>query len=605
MAGPFHFAWAEPGETSFATSAHAVDDEDVVGFEFSHKEGDFASLTLEIRNPRVGLLGPGRKRWAWFSFDTQGSGGVVPIGFFRLIGIPNDFSADACRLEFVARPLDFDAQKLALAATLKVGPWWDSIWLAEEERDNPDSVLESRAMSWHIDPVTHVVSVSDQAVGEDGTINFGMDDFVGESLTTSLSQAPLRKVRVEAEVRWTQSAAGEFSIKKQLIDAFEGAGSGGNLISSYTGDGLAADWPKEGNSIGGGWEFGPCSIEQVDGILFNPVYFLAYSQFISVYKGYTGDWDSYRGNIRVLAQLYHHRPTLNIRYDAKRERVERLTFDLEADVQALLTEPGEDEALTISVSSAAIAEAADPIDSDNPSGMPIGDVKRRAYFTTDRGRRSVEYLIALARAELLRRARAVEVSIQIPFTAALGLSLRKNAVITDGRLPGGQAAGKIVGFRLAWAGGEGAFVGELTIGCMIGQGNTVSAVAGTPDYVEEGVLEAGIQRYTGQTIMPIPGEVTYGNYDVTPNDDGLDFFQLEATDVINSLTVTDGPDAQENVMDQQQPWLDAAGVLAALKANYTKVTLNLKSVTGGPYTTEYEVPVSDLMVPKHINLEAV
>lgn len=603
MPGPFHFAWVEPEDNVFAISAHAVDDEEIVGFDFSHKEGGFASLVLQIRNPRVGMLGPGRARWCWWSFDTQGSGGVVPLFFGRLLGIPTDFTADACTLEFIARPEDFDAQKIALAATLKVDPYWDPIFISEDERENPDSVLESRAESWHIDPVTHVVSVSDQAVGEDGTLSFGMDDFVGESLTPNLAQAPLRKVRVEAEVRWTQAAQGEFNIKNQLLNAFEDAGSDGNLVSSYTGDGLANDWPKEGGSIGGGWGFGPCSMEQVDGILFTPVYFLAYSQFISVYKGYDGDWGGYQGSIRVLAQLYHHRPTLNIRYDAKRERVERLTFDLEADVQALLTEPGEDEAHTISVASASVAEPADPINSDNPTGMPIGDVRRRAYFTTDRGRRSVEYLLALARAELLRRARAVEISIQIPFTSALGLSLRKNAVITDTRLPGGQAAGKIVGYRLAWAGGDAAFAGELTIGCMIGQGNTVSAIPGTPVYVEEGVLEAGIQAYAGEFIMPFPGEVRYGDYSEEPNDDGLDFFQLEADDVINSLTVTNGPDDQENVMDQF--WLDAAGMLAALKANYTTVTLNLKSVTGGPYTTEYEVPVSDLMVPKHINMEAV
>ena len=41
-------------------------DEDVFAFELSHLEGEFATLTIEIRNPRVGLLKPGRMRWCWF-----------------------------------------------------------------------------------------------------------------------------------------------------------------------------------------------------------------------------------------------------------------------------------------------------------------------------------------------------------------------------------------------------------------------------------------------------------------------------------------------------------------------------------------------------------
>lgn len=597
MAGPFHLAWVVPEDNVFATSAHAVDDEDIVGFEFSHKEGGFASLVLEIRNPRVGLLGPGRARWIWWSYDTQGSGGVVPLFFGRLLGIPTNFTADACTLEFRARPENFEAQKIALAATLKVEPWWDPIWVTEEERENPDSVLEARAMNWHIDPVTHVVTVSDQVTGEDGTLNYGPDDFVGDSLTTSVGQAPLRKVRVEAEVHWTQAATGDLDLKKRLLSEFENEGSRRHTVSSYTGDGLESDWPTEGGGIGGGWEFGPSSVEQIH---FEP--YLSFGLYATIVPNRPGG-GLYIGILwlQVLLQLYHYKPTLAVRYDAKRERAETLTFDLEADVQALLTEPGEDEVLTIALSSVAIAEAVDPMNSDNPLGLPIGDVRRRAYFTTDRGHRSVEWLIALARAELLRRARAVEVSIQIPFTAALGLSLRKNVLITDDRLPGGQAAGKIIGYRLAWDGGA-EFVGEFTIGCMIGQGNTVTTTPGTPDYVEEGVLEAGIQHYTGQTIMPIAGEVTYGDFVVPPNDDGYDFFNMSEEQAVDSFSVINGPD--EQALQFRDYFQDLAEVVATLKSNKTEVDIGLKPVNGGPFVTDYVVPVSDLMVPKGINLEA-
>ena len=57
----FHFAWVDPGQTSFS-SGFAREDEQVLSFELSQEEGDFASLRLEVRNPRVGLLSIGRKQ---------------------------------------------------------------------------------------------------------------------------------------------------------------------------------------------------------------------------------------------------------------------------------------------------------------------------------------------------------------------------------------------------------------------------------------------------------------------------------------------------------------------------------------------------------------
>ena len=51
------------------------------------------------------------------------------------------------------------------------------------------------------------------------------------------------------------------------------------------------------------------------------------------------------------------------------------------------------------------ADLGEPIDGE----LPIGDVRRRSYFPTERGLRSLEYLIALARAHLLMRSRAVEI----------------------------------------------------------------------------------------------------------------------------------------------------------------------------------------------------
>ena len=47
----FQFAWGGPAETTF-TAAHAREDEEVFAFTLEHTEGDFATLCIDIRNPR-------------------------------------------------------------------------------------------------------------------------------------------------------------------------------------------------------------------------------------------------------------------------------------------------------------------------------------------------------------------------------------------------------------------------------------------------------------------------------------------------------------------------------------------------------------------------
>ncbi len=107
--GPFFFSWSDPTETTFGPEHH-VWDEDIVTFKLDHTEGNCATLDLDVRNPRIGLLNPGRKVWAWFSYDS-GSGGVVALFFGRLVGVPTNLLAEVVTLSFIAKPLDFLAQK--------------------------------------------------------------------------------------------------------------------------------------------------------------------------------------------------------------------------------------------------------------------------------------------------------------------------------------------------------------------------------------------------------------------------------------------------------------------------------------------------------------
>ena len=60
----FQFAWVGPAETTFGPE-HAREDEEVFAFTLEHTEGDFATLSIDIRNPRRQYLAEGADLWMW------------------------------------------------------------------------------------------------------------------------------------------------------------------------------------------------------------------------------------------------------------------------------------------------------------------------------------------------------------------------------------------------------------------------------------------------------------------------------------------------------------------------------------------------------------
>src|SRR5580765_6359109 len=209
-AGEPYFAWVDASETTFV-SGHMRWDENVFSFSCEQSEGDPANLTVVVRRPRnvsgdpVGLLGPGRKVWAWFAIDC----GTSLFKFFgRLVGVPTSIFEELVTLEFVARPADIVAQKEALAATLRVLPYYDEVVLDEARRSDPEVVLEGYSKIWHYPRDSQTLTVSDEISGEDGLVEFDGASEDGkvlyDGLSLTLTSGPLARVDVNAEFSWTQ-----------------------------------------------------------------------------------------------------------------------------------------------------------------------------------------------------------------------------------------------------------------------------------------------------------------------------------------------------------------------------------------------------------------
>lgn len=627
--GQFFIALVDPNETTFVSATHARNDMDVASFSLAQKEGDFAVFTVTIKNPLEGLLSPTRKRHAWISWD--GPSGIQPLFFGRVVGVPADINKMRTVITFRARPDEYETLKNALADSLRVEPYWDPIWVHPDNLSDADFVLQARTARYHIDRVTHQVTISDLIEAEDGTLIFGPEDGVSaDSVNITYAGPGKSKVQVRAEVNFTQRALGTIDVTRALTNAFAIAGTTHpGMVSSYSWEHLAESWPLPGDQIGGGWSWFDANIEignqrwisEVD-LLNNTLSIWASSYFGAIGEEFGFGFPTIETQYENTLSLGVMRPTMVAQFQAERSRVEIVEFTAVSDIQAILNEPGEDTPIQISLSSNDVGEPIE-IDESGNTIAPIIDPRRTTYMKTDRGVQSMNYLMARARAELIDQARIVHITFVVPFYHVLDVSLRKSAVLTDPRLPGGQATGKIIGYTATGETGSGKFSLAITIACAIGNGGALVALPGDPVYVEDGYVSPGYQQYENAVILLGSGDLTYDDYrGYTVDDDGIDFFNPSAETMLLSVIVTNGPDQQQAQLeeDSEDPTVgglglnpfgvnfiafqDVTAVKTAIARIRTQVCMDFKPVVGGPFETNIPVTVHPLVIPKQIDLEA-
>jgi hypothetical protein len=625
---PFYFAWVDPTETAFGI-AHHREDEKVVEMHVEHAEGDFAVMTVVIKNPRIGLLAPARKTWAWLAQGT------TPLFFGRLVGIPDSIDKEGVTLQFIARPAAYAALKEALAATMRTLPRFDPVFLTPEAQLDPDSVLEARPQQWHIDRVTHAVTASHILNGEDGLEEFFEDEVPYDSVQIGINSVPARTLLVSGDVSWKQAGTGSIDIGTYHFD-------------TYSGKSLIENWPAPGTSLGGGWLSGAASvatdnyqIEETEPKSFtinwnNPAQkhsdgdtlSQSLSSTVAPLRGpsisitLTSGGSSDEGgastsSTTLRVPLWSVDAKLAVDYEASRERKESVQFTLSANFQALVTLPGEEEVTALHVGGGDVGV---PL---LDASVPIGDVRNRSYFSTDRGLLSLEYLIHRGRSQLMANARAVQVSFDCSFARAVALSCRKNALLHDHRLPGGMAQGKIIKYSFGSVGGKQS--GTLTIACSIGYGGTVASVLGTPTYVADGYVDDPYQFRSGATVV-VDADVGYTVPQDAPNDDGL-HFPLTREQILVSETLHGSAAAQAAALAPLLAYTppDLSGVKGSpeevaiilnratevpkqveeiLKANSVWLEIVLKNLDSGPFENLYVVDVTDMELPQGIDLEA-
>jgi hypothetical protein len=632
----------------FDPAVHNRFDEDIISVEIAQEEGGFATLTAGLKNPNIGLLAFGRNLWCWLSWDQawtpdgSSSPDLVPLFNGRLVGVPKLQAGEIVQLEFLARPDDFNYQKMQLAAALSVLPYYDPVWLTTATvATSPDAVLETYSALWHIDRATLAVTTSDILNGEDGTLDIGEDQSIYDNFSLTYGQPPLAAINVSATVTWQQQAEGTIDVTQYIINAFHAAGSkyydvfpvdrwrgeaagGGGLIQVLCGDGIESDWPRPGTSAGGGWTLATRNdhsgyplnyiIEATQnargGYMPLTYYTISYAGQLPALIPSTGSVSTDQhnaalvtvpyGQYRIQFPLNVYKVRMNLDFRANRTRTETLNAVVAAGVQRVLSDSAESDRQDLNLTSDYVDKGIDP-----NGNIPIGSVAYRSYLQSDRGNASVQYALLLARAKLRARVRAVEITFAVPWQAALGITLRHNVQLTDYRLPGGQAIGKVKGYKLSVS--DGKMLGEFTLGCSVGTAETMTPQMGINAWVNDGYVNPGYQRMVGAQISVGEGDLACQTLDdFVVVDDGLDLTNLTASQAVNECVVTNGVQEQVSKIapfkgSVAPTFGDPIGVMEKLT---TTCTLDLKPVQGSAFHTEFFPAVTQLTLPKTINLAA-
>jgi len=613
-----------PDGGPFDPEVHARKDEYLLSIEIEHSEGHFPVLRIGVKNPRVGPLSTGRKVWCWLSWRPTISDPIVPLFHGRLDAIPSDIFNERVTFTFIAEPNDYEQQRNILTEALKVPPNYDPIW-QQNGNGTPDTILEAYPLDWHTGRDDLEVSTSNILVGEDGTLDVSVSEHIRSEMDIEIADKPSFAIYMTATAKWTQRATGTVDITRNIVSKFQDAGSTQSYpnIESFTGDGLVNDWPKPGTVIGGGgWTVGldttafmnpnlPTGSHHYDFVSALPIANLNPATFPGI--TISTPWSYWS----ALFSKYIVTIKFNADYTAARDWQEKVVFFVQANTQPLSTEGSVD---VLSLSTDIIDQPVDP-----DGSTPLFDLRSNTFFKTERGQQAFQYLLYYCLAKLAFKSRAVTIRFTIPFAKAAlaGISCRWNATLSDPRIPGGVATGKITDYKLL-ADASGGMRAVIAIGCTVGRGGSpVAAVEGEGVYAAPGYMAPGYQATTGGTTGLPGGELSYQAFDgLAINDDGVDFFNMTPDAVIKRLNVIAGPNQQllaistvqnevnnplpveglpANIHLQPRPQPDPMG---ALNNAYTRVQLEMNPINGSGFETQFVISVSLAEFPKTIDLEA-
>jgi hypothetical protein len=613
-----YFAWVDANE-AWNASLHALEDEALLQVDLQQLEGKPAQLQILVRNPGQGLLNPARKTRAFLSH--QGAGQSVPVLMFvgRVIAVAQVDGSELVRITLTALPNDAAALLQSFSAGLKVAPYWDDLFVSPSRRDDPDEVLKARDAVYCWDKLTNTVSLSGLFVGNQ-SLNLGQNFFY-DSLQQELAETPLSAVEMTVVAEWAQQARGITDVTRRIERAF-----GGQKINSLTGQDLAARWPSAAKLINrqSGYQVDQAQLQEyvppAGAASVYPTASVPVEVGVEEYP-YPAGVTKPAGNSRPLfVKRWWFNAKLVLSWHYRQKRREELLFRLNHAVQAVAPSGGAVQKIAVTMQEL-LLDTATPTwgagysyqlgdqvrfgafvyqcllvhSASNSFASDLAALKwkqlaadasalgagwRSSFFVTSRGQQAVQHAIERARAALARSLRAVQITVQARWEDLQGVSLDHSLTISDQRLPGGTATGKVVGLRFYADGDKGQAWAEVTMACAVGTGAAQpTPAAGSGSYTADGYDSLGWQPRQNGQLASVSGIVYNDDFAGQLSPQGLLYpTQLDALDLVRKVTVVNDAD-QQNAYLLANQYPQRRNLQAVVNEKKTSIKLELLDLT--------------------------
>ncbi|AIL13299.1 hypothetical protein IM40_06995 [Candidatus Paracaedimonas acanthamoebae] len=632
----FYFAWCHENE-QFDPTVHARRDEHLFSLEISGQEAKYPTAYVQIMNPKCGLINHDRQQWAFISGDR--GEGVELMFRGRILAIPEKIEGETLKILLIAEPTESKRILMDLHHTLKTAPFWDPLFIQEEEQDNPFESMEARAALYYWSRTTSKVTLSDYFWGQEKLVLKG--NFFRDSLKISRTATPLAAVDVTLTADWNQRYEGRTDISRLLHAKFpEG------LINTLTGQSLEKRWWRCGEKIG------------------RSGYWIAHSELREVQPKYTGALDLYparskpfwmspydplnetkKPQMKRLKRSWY-RAKLVLGWLYRQRRRENLHFKLEQKTQIVAYEAPRTRKLHLYLQNLMLAEDLHPWKPDwvysrgyrveekemvyqcirshhsrfsfaedqadwrllgRKPNIPL-EKRRGSFFLTDRGRQAFEHALEVARAHLAATARAMTLRIEAPLEVLWDISCDHTIEVEDSRLPGGKAQGKVISYCLKVEGQTGRRWAEVSIGVAVGDQDQQSLPYQKSSlcYVEEDYIKVGTYQFESNTWRESPSGFIYEDWgDQIPQRGHLYPDTLHAKDIIEDIVVRNGAEEQNQVLqDTQYPRRHhIKSVLKEVATDIRIILADLQSLGMLTHDVHVKIPMA-WSAPQQIDLAA-
>jgi hypothetical protein len=578
MSGTIYFAYVDPG-VPFDDSVHNVQDENVFDLQIQQRENSFATATVLIQNPRQGLLAPARKTRVYISKQV---GATVKLLFAgRLVGFPLDFGQETISMEFISQADNWQTTQDAFLQTLKVAPYYNPIFIPEENRNDVAEILSGYSSLVHWNRTTEAISLSDIIKGST-FIDLGNDKVV-DGWSSELGDPPVKAIDITVEAQWEQRGLGRADCSEKIRQEFTNTAIGSPQINTLTPLALERGW--QGVRVPSGYEVVENKLVP-ESNAFGLTQGNLRSSIVTVAGvDYPTAVELEPPTRQLTVPRVWYSGTLVLQAEYRQKRRESVSISLTVDSQDISLNLDQAETLSLRVQDPTAVAQGEILDVGKPSFFMNG-----AVLSTD-GIEALEHALIRARARLIKASRVVETTFIVGLEEVIDIDCDTSIRFEDDRLPGGSIRGKVIGYTLNIP-SEGNETATVTIASVIGRGTDSTGTGtalGTTVYDNEfGAASMTSEIYYEQTTPPVIAEP-------------IDVATMEADDqyLVVDVTVEHSGEQQNSAIVSQQ-FPDQY-----LQNNRTRVEIELRSMNPDAELFA-DVPIDTyvLTLPNQVNLEA-